>query len=488
MSNDLYEVLGVNQDASSDEIKRAYHDAVRRFHPDVNPDPDSTEFFLTVQEAFEVLNDPERRKKFDEELANEKFVQPVTRLKIKKSCTAITRMNEEQLVYGLMEIECLKTSQEVNWPRVHVCLVIDRSTSMAGSRIDMVKANVCLVLKKLNSSDLLSIITFSDDADVFLSPTPVTDQATIENRIRQIQTGGSTEIRKGIMSGIDLLWQSQKQGYSSNLILLTDGHTYGDEEDCFDLAQKASAQGITISAMGIGSKWNEVFLEKLTAITGGSTVLINSKDALSHYMERIFETVDYVYAKKMSLYVEKDSRVEIRYIFQLEPNIVQYEVNGPRVFLGDLYFGKKSIFLIEFLIHPLIKKDMDVELLKGQIKMELPHESHVKARLFLNENLPIVEDVMIEDRPPDEIVRALSKITMYYMQERSREDVQSGSYVRATRRLNYLATKLISEGEVKLAGRVLSESNHIINEHKYSPDGEKELKYGTKQLLALPNP
>jgi hypothetical protein len=47
---------------------------------------------------------------------------------------------------------------------------------------------------------------------------------------------------------------------------------------------------------------------------------------------------------------------------------------------------------------------------------------------------------------------------------------------------------LLEEGEVRLAGRVMSESDTIQKTHKFSQDGEKELKYGTKQLLALPKP
>lgn len=488
MTTEYYEILGVSQDASADEIKKAYHEAVRKYHPDVNQDPNTTDFFLAIQEAFNNLKDKDKRKKYDEELANEKFIQPVARLRVLKSQQALTRLNEDQLVYALLEVECLKSNEEIKSPRVQVCLVIDQSTSMKGPRIEMVKANINQVLNRLNSNDLLSIITFSDEASVFLSPTRVSNREIIERRIDQLTTGGSTEIRKGLIAGIDILWQGQNQGYSSYLILLTDGHTYGDEEICFELAAKARTQGIIISAMGIGSKWNESFLEKLTAITGGITEYINSKDALAHYLEHIFDSIDLVYAKKMALFLERNPLVACNYLFRLEPGIVQYEITGNKIALGDLYYGKKSTFLMELLVHPLINKDKDVELLKGQIKMEVSDGELVKARLFLNLSLPIVSEVVIEEKPPDEIVRALSKITMYYMQEKSRDDVQRGSYIQATRRLNFLASKLISEGEYKLASKVLSESETIQSVHKYSLDGEKELKYGTKQLLALPNP
>jgi DnaJ-class molecular chaperone len=64
---DFYDVLGVKRDASQDEIKRAYRKLARKYHPDVNPGDKSAEKkFKEVQEAYDVVGDPEKRKKFDQ--------------------------------------------------------------------------------------------------------------------------------------------------------------------------------------------------------------------------------------------------------------------------------------------------------------------------------------------------------------------------------------------------------------------------------------
>ena len=63
---DYYRVLDVGRDASQDEIKRAYRKLARKYHPDVSAEPDAEERFKELQEAYEVLKDPEKRAAYDQ--------------------------------------------------------------------------------------------------------------------------------------------------------------------------------------------------------------------------------------------------------------------------------------------------------------------------------------------------------------------------------------------------------------------------------------
>ncbi|NBO50976.1 MAG: molecular chaperone DnaJ [Actinobacteria bacterium] len=62
---DLYEILGVDRDASFDEIKKAYRKLARSYHPDINPDPKMAEKFKEITAAYEVLSDPDKRQNYD---------------------------------------------------------------------------------------------------------------------------------------------------------------------------------------------------------------------------------------------------------------------------------------------------------------------------------------------------------------------------------------------------------------------------------------
>src|SRR2546425_13255772 len=62
---DLYQVLGVQHDASEEEIKRTYRRLARELHPDVNADPEAERRFKQITAAYQTLSDPARRRQYD---------------------------------------------------------------------------------------------------------------------------------------------------------------------------------------------------------------------------------------------------------------------------------------------------------------------------------------------------------------------------------------------------------------------------------------
>src|SRR5215831_10435084 len=62
---DYYKVLGVDKKASQEDIKKAYRKLARKYHPDTNKDPGAEERFKQISEAYDVLGDEDKRKKYD---------------------------------------------------------------------------------------------------------------------------------------------------------------------------------------------------------------------------------------------------------------------------------------------------------------------------------------------------------------------------------------------------------------------------------------
>ena len=66
MAKSLYETLEINENASADEIKKAYRKLARKYHPDVNKDPQAEEKFKEINAAYEVLSNPEKKQQYDQ--------------------------------------------------------------------------------------------------------------------------------------------------------------------------------------------------------------------------------------------------------------------------------------------------------------------------------------------------------------------------------------------------------------------------------------
>jgi Ca-activated chloride channel homolog len=236
---DYYRLLGVPRDATPEEIRSAYFDAARHFHPDANTDPEAGEQFIQIQAAYEVLVNTEKRKAYDTLLIKSTYMPSVS-INVQYSRSSIPRLDEPQLAYVLLEVMSTADMDESKRPPLHLALVLDRSTSMRGERMDMVKANVTQLVRKLTSKDILCIVAFSDRAEVLVPASKIHDVEKMIDRITMLECKGGTEIFQGLDAAVSQLRLRDGKNVSRHIILLTDGQTYGDEEKCLQLTREAA--------------------------------------------------------------------------------------------------------------------------------------------------------------------------------------------------------------------------------------------------------
>ncbi|MEA4909842.1 MAG: VWA domain-containing protein [Anaerolineaceae bacterium] len=476
---DYYRLLGVSQDATFEEIRNAYFDAARRLHPDVNVEPSAKEQFLVVQKAYDVISNPARRLVYDKKQASQYQPEGIT-VNLQYSAPSLLVLDEPQLIYCLVEILSTSEASSENMPPLNICLVIDRSNSMKGDRIETVKANIIELLNRLSKHDILSIVAFSDRAEVVLPPSQVVDVSRVEQLINLVNTGGGTEIYQGLKTGVAQLELLGNASEIRHLILLTDGHTYGDENDCVELSRQAVQQGITISALGIGHEWNDQFLDQIASISGGNTFYISSPRDLKKYLDQKVKAIEYVHARGVAYEFSIGPDVQLHYAFRLSPDLGPLSLSSPMV-LGNLQYSRSITALLEFQVAPHLLQKGLATLAHGKIRANIAADNRV-IRHAVDLERPVSTQYNL-GHPPAAIVEAMSKLTLYRMQEHAKEQLDAGDILGATRRLQYLASNLLAGGDRELAHVVLVEAEHIKQSHRFSEDGDKRIKYGTRALL-----
>jgi len=478
---DFYELLGVARDASQKEIKQAYFKAAQRLHPDKNKLVGETEIFLEVQQAFETLSNQKQRAKYDASLPPEDKIDPGIEIRTLYSRACLKRQDEKQVIYAILELLPPKQTNDLPTPPLNVCLVLDRSTSMTGEKMDVLKSAASQVLRNLRPQDIISVVVFSDRAEVIIPATKPIKKRELEVRIQMLQPSGATEIFQGLDAGFQEMARHANHSKVDHIILMTDGHTYGDEMKCLDLANRASKQGIGISVMGIGKEWNDAFLDEIASKTGGTSNYISQARDIKNFLLEKFESLAKTYADDVMLEFESLPGVSLTYAFRTQPEAGILSLESPN-HLGPILQDVSLMVLFEYRIEPQLTQKDSATFMKGVVNLSISSPSNSMQKIPVQFSCP-VRDQASQEPPPSVFIDALGKLALYRLQEKARVEVKTGQFELAVGHLKSLATNLLSQGEGQLARTVLLEVENLNAMHSMSEDGQKMIKYGTRSLL-----
>jgi len=482
VEKDYYAMLGVSPLATSREIKHAYHELARRYHPDTREVETSTRLFHGIQEAYSVLvNDSSRRSYDRQREERERSDDTALGWDILVSREILSSEHEEQVLYALVEVRPAIAPVDKRLP-LELSIVIDRSTSMKGARLESVKEAARQIIDDLHDDDYLSLIAFDDRAELVLSGHVGPSRARAKMAVRGLDAQGGTELLKGVRVGLGQLGKYRGQDVVSHLILLTDGRTYGDEEACLEAATRAGDKDIGITAMGIGEDWNDDLLDEMAARSGGTSAYISSPGQVRTLLASRIHALGSVFATELMLSVRTAPGVCVESVFQTAPSLDRLHLSDGVTRLGPLEIDKPRRMLVEVAVerrppgeHRLLQLD-----LYGDVP-SLGRRGERLRRGIWCEFIP-TELGQSERDVPAAVLEALSRIALYRMQEQAWTALEEGRAGQASRQLERMATRLLDLGEKRLAEAALLEAESIIRTGRSTEDGRKRIKYGTRTL------
>lgn len=218
-------------------------------------------------------------------------------------------------------------------------LVIDRSGSMAGAKIDSARDAAFAFLNRMRDDDQIAVITYGSDvtADVRLNRVGnVRDQA--QRHIAGIDAGGGTNISGGLHRAVREL---AAVGGARRVVLISDGRPTEGERSPHRLAAIAGdgrERGLGFTSIGVGLDYDENVMEGIAMKGGGGFYHMRRAAELSGILAKEFKAVETMIAADVRLRIDPGARVTVSEIFGYD---LQREGNAVVVRIGDLSQGEQ---------------------------------------------------------------------------------------------------------------------------------------------------
>jgi Ca-activated chloride channel family protein len=396
---------------------------------------------------------------------------------------ALTVTRAEQAVYALVDIKAVSSEQPRTMP-ANFGLVLDRSGSMDGEKMENLKEAAGYVVDHLNENDLVSVTVFDDQVETIIPNRPLKDREEVKSRLGAIIPRGGTQISDGLKAGLAEAWKGFSKDRVNRILLLTDGQTWDDEAACLRLADEAGRNGIAVTSIGIGEEWNEKLLLQLAERSHGNSYWIQNPIAILDAFRQEVEGAQSVAATNLSMTARMSPGVKPVKVYATMPMISDIStkaVNGQNVMadLGSLDSRRGQAMLIEARVPP--QKAGKFRLGLVEVTYDLPARGikgqNVKADLFV-----MFTDDTAAAKVNAEVMNLVEKVSAFRLQTRALTEAEAGNIAAATQKLQSAATVLLNLGEDELAEAAEKEILSLKRTGAFTAAGTKKLEYGTRKL------
>lgn len=328
-------------------------------------------------------------------------------------------------------------------------VVLDRSGSMSGEPLESAKGSLLKLVDRLAPQDYFGLVAFDDQALVVLPMRQVKDHHIPELRqaIRNLNTGGSTDISAGYLMGLRELARVNSAG-ASTLLLISDGHANAGEKDpkvLQSIATKHATERITTSTIGLGIGYDELILEALSTGGGGTHRFASTIDeAVGAIAAEVNDLLDKSVVNAVLRVRPVAGLTEAPKIQVLQRLPFWKDGEDYVVQLGDLYAGENRRFVIGLDVPGIsalgLAKVADI------VIEYLNLSEMVEISVTMPVNVNVVPADVAAGRVPDPIVCAERLIVEAQAEKAlATDEIRSGKVREASTRLTSTASKLRRE-------------------------------------------
>jgi Ca-activated chloride channel family protein len=232
-------------------------------------------------------------------------------------------------------------------PPVNLCLVLDRSGSMSGQKIEKAKSAALEAVRRLSPQDIVSLVIYDHEVETLVPAQSAANSEWIESRIREITSRGNTALYGGVSQGAAEVRKNAGRRYVSRIVLLSDGLANVGPSQPGDLGRLGASllkEGISVTTVGVGTDYNEDLMTKLAQNSDGNTYFVEDSRDLPRIFAAELGDVLSVVAREVKIIIRCTDGVRPIRIIGRE-GIVRGDT--VELYLNQLYGGQEKFALIE---------------------------------------------------------------------------------------------------------------------------------------------
>ena len=403
-----------------------------------------------------------------------------------------------------------------------IICVIDISGSMAGTKINLVKKSLQVLIKLMGENDRIALVLFNDSGTKDFDLTYCTNgkKRELNQKIDEIKAGGGTNILSGLKIAVDILINDKdksKNNRASSILLLSDG--CDNQLSDFQLAQelknltKGKGLNFTLNTFGYGSDHDPKIMKKLASIRDGSFFFVDKYENVVEFFGIVLGTCVSVISKKASLIVgllNKNCEIvkvfgqeyffnhdiqknfftttmlnfiggkELNYVLEFEIDLKNVQIGEDLLSVDFIYLNKNNNFckkstIYKYSLEDINHKKANEEYIRCQVYSVIDESLQLKENLNNNKAKKILNDMknwLIKNNVNDDkkklFIDDINKALDYYnnkkeFKSKGKADIINIIYENKTERVSSVRTTY---------------SNNVLN--YYSSSSRREFISPTK--------
>jgi Ca-activated chloride channel family protein len=398
-------------------------------------------------------------------------------------------VESEHRVHCLLELVAPKAAKAERRP-LHLALVIDRSGSMQGDKLETAKASAAYLARRLAPTDRLAVVTYDDEVRLELPLTEVGhDQQQLEQALHRIQPGGMTNLSGGWLKGVEQLRAVSDGIGPKKVLLLTDGLAntgVTDPDALVAMARGACDEGVGTTTIGFGEGFDEELLTRIADVAAGNAYFAGTLEEAPGIFAQEFEGLTALVAQNLSVEVRPTADVQMLGVLNEYPIVPV--AGGLQAQLGDAYAEERRRVVFELAVPRL--ETLGVVPVAEVIVRYVSLGERIEAHEL---HLPVTVNAVSADEaaqaaPDDGVVEEIVVLKSARAQREARERAEVGDFASAQKLLREAAEDLrrVAPGSPR-AEELLAQAEETVGFAEsmsfdaYDESTKKNLRYSAWQ-------